>query len=157
MEVQFLNGSLFRFNRFLTLFYWNYFEVIIYPVRILNFNTIYTHFIFFILLLCIFIFICLFLSTVCFSRFIKFGNRTPASYLFDIRRIIFNSIFSLIEQQPACYVMWQTKDEMMCDIVNKKIWWYEEYSECISGITIMKLTRFQWVYCQLIPTHYMKK
>ena len=45
-----------------------------------------------------------------------------------------------------------TKDEMKCENVNWKMWWYEEDFECN-----MKLTRIQEMYiCQLIPTHYDK-
>ena len=46
--------------------------------------------------------------------------------------------------------MWQTKDEVKCENVKWKMWWYEEDFECI-----MKLTGIHWVPVSLFPTHYM--
>ena len=40
--------------------------------------------------------------------------------------------------------MWQKKDEMKCENVKWKVWWYEEDFECI-----MKLRGIQWIYVSL--------
>ena len=55
------------------------------------------------------------------------------------RDILIN--FFLI-QTTTC--MWQTKDEMKCENVKWKMWWYEEDFKCI-----MKLTRIQWIHVSL--------
>ena len=44
--------------------------------------------------------------------------------------------------------MWQTKDEMKCENVKWKMWWYKEDFKCI-----MKLTRIQRIHVSLFrPT-----
>ena len=46
--------------------------------------------------------------------------------------------------------MWKTTDEMKCENVKWKMWWYEEDFE-----GIVKLHKNSMNSCQLIPTHYM--
>ena len=54
----------------------------------------------------------------------------------------FNLIIFFLIQTTTC--MWQTKDEMKCENVKWKMWWYEEDFECI-----MKLTRIHWIAVSL--------
>ena len=44
-----------------------------------------------------------------------------------------NKAFTYLLTYLTC--MWQTKDEMKCENVNWKMWWYQEDFECIMKLT----------------------